>query len=141
MTTHIIYCYVCFNEQHPSQQFFSHVGMISCLPVLNHAVLYKQQIKSVFCSRTQYNDSTGIESRSSNLSISILSLTLYKLSHCAPLYPIVVKRVVELRAGRYYRDTGISRYFISVIRIVIQFGRIVMFSSLFIVTICCWNFS
>ena len=26
------------------------------------------------------------------------------------------------RAGRYYRDTGISRYFISVIRIVIQFA-------------------
>ena len=39
------------------------------------------------------------------------------------------------RAGRYYRDTGMSRYFISVIRIEIQFGRIAIFSSLFIVTI------
>ena len=45
------------------------------------------------------------------------------------------------RVGRYDRDTGISRYFISVIRIVIQFGRIAIFSSLFIVTISCWNFS
>ena len=45
------------------------------------------------------------------------------------------------RAGRYYRDTGISQHFISVIRIVIQFGRIAIFSSLFIVTISCWNLS
>ena len=41
------------------------------------------------------------------------------------------------RTGRYYRDTGTSHYFISVIRIVIQFGRIEIFSSLFIVTIRC----
>ena len=27
---------------------------------------------------------------------------------------------LDIRAGRYYRDTGISQYFISVIRIVIQ---------------------
>ena len=45
------------------------------------------------------------------------------------------------RAGRYYRGTGISQYFISVICIVIQFGRIVIFSSIFIVTISCWNLS
>ena len=38
------------------------------------------------------------------------------------------------RAGRYYHDTGISRYFISVIRIVIQFGCFAIFLSLFIVT-------
>ena len=31
--------------------------------------------------------------------------------------------------------TGISRYFISVIRIVIQFGHIAIFSNLFIVAI------
>ena len=37
--------------------------------------------------------------------------------------------------------TGISRYFISVIRIVIQFGHIAIFSNLFIVTISCWNLS
>ena len=44
----------------------------------------------------------------------------------------------NIRAGRYYLDTGISRYFISVIRNVIQFGRIAIFSSLFnIVTISC----
>ena len=44
------------------------------------------------------------------------------------------------RAGRYYLNTGISRYFISVIRIVIQFGpyRDIFMS---IVTICCWNMS
>ena len=46
-------------------------------------------------------------------------------------------RGIHASAGRYYRDTGISRYFISVIRIAIQFGRIAIFSSLFIVTICC----
>ena len=45
------------------------------------------------------------------------------------------------RAGRYYGDTGLSRYFISVIHIVIQFGCIAIFSSLFIETIICWNFS
>ena len=39
-----------------------------------------------------------------------------------------------IRTGRYYSDTGISRYFISVICIVIQFGRIAIFSSLFMVT-------
>ena len=27
--------FVCFDALHPSQQFFSHVGMISCLPGLN----------------------------------------------------------------------------------------------------------
>ena len=32
--------------------------------------------------------------------------------------------------------TGISRYFISVIRIVIQFGHIAIFSNLFIVNHC-----
>ena len=47
----------------------------------------------------------------------------------------------QTRAGRYYRDTGISRYFISVIRIVIMFGRIAISSSLLIVTISCWNLS
>ena len=46
---------------------------------------------------------------------------------------------VALQLGRYYRDTGISRYFISVIGIVIQVGSIAIFSSLFIVTISCWN--
>ena len=30
----------------------------------------------------------------------------------------------NIRAGRYYRHTGISRYSISVIHIVIQFGHI-----------------
>ena len=50
-------------------------------------------------------------------------------------------RLLFCRAGRYNRDTGISRYFISVIRIVIQFGCIAIFSSLFIVTISCWNLS
>ena len=50
-------------------------------------------------------------------------------------------QVVYTRAGRYYPDTGISRYFISVIRIMIQFDRIAIFSSLLIVTISCWDFS
>ena len=46
----------------------------------------------------------------------------------------------QFRAGRYYRDTGISQYFISVVCIVIQFGCISIFSSLFIVTISCGIF-
>ena len=37
--------------------------------------------------------------------------------------------------------TGISRCFIFVIRIAIQFGHIGIFSNLFIVTISCWNLS
>ena len=37
--------------------------------------------------------------------------------------------------------TGKSRYFISVVRIVIQFGHIAIFSNLFIVTISYWNLS
>ena len=49
------------------------------------------------------------------------------------------KHMLKISAGRYYRDTGILQDFISVIRIVILFGRITIFSSLFIVNICCWN--
>ena len=41
--------FVCFEALHPSQQFFSHVRMISCLPGLNqYWAVYK-----VSCSRTQ----------------------------------------------------------------------------------------
>ena len=29
-----VYCVVCFDALRPSQQFFSHAGMISCLPWL-----------------------------------------------------------------------------------------------------------
>ena len=39
-------------------------------------------------------------------------------------------------AIQVYRDI-----FISVIHIVIQFGRIAIFLGLFTVTICCWNMS
>ena len=49
--------------------------------------------------------------------------------------------IVLAQEVEYYRDTGISRYFISEIGIVIQFGCIAIFSSLFIVTISCWNLS
>ena len=72
---------LCFDALHPSQQFFSHVRMISCLPVLNQ---YKAADK-VSCSRTQRSDSTGSESRTSNPLITILML--YQLSHCALLHP------------------------------------------------------
>ena len=44
---------------------------------------------------------------------------------------------VRTRAGRYYHNTGLSRDFFSVIRILIQFGRIAIVSNLFIVTISC----
>ena len=52
---------------------------------------------------------------------------------------VVNSQLQKSRAGRYYRDTGISRYFIFVIRIMIQFGHIAIFTSLFIVAISCWN--
>ena len=59
--------FLCFDALYPSQQFFSNVGMISCLPGLNQYL--------VSCSSTQQRDSTGGESRTSNPSIP--SLTLY----------------------------------------------------------------
>ena len=59
-----------------SQQFFSHIGMFSCLPGLNQYYA----ADTVSCSSTQHGDSG--ESQTSNP--SILSLTLHQLSHCAP---------------------------------------------------------
>ena len=44
--------FVCVDVLHPSQQFFSHVRMISCLPGLNQ---YKAADK-VSYSRTKYSD-------------------------------------------------------------------------------------
>ena len=70
---------VCFDVLYPSQQFFGHVRMIPCLPGINQ---YFAAVK-VTCSRTQHNDSAGAEFRASKPSIP--NLTLYQLSHCAPL--------------------------------------------------------
>ena len=92
----IIICYIfgvifeglflkSFNAVCPSQQFSSHVSMITCLPGLNH---YKVADK-VSCSRTQNSDSTGGESQTCNPSIP--GLTLYQLSNCALLRTLLVE--------------------------------------------------
>ena len=67
-TRHTV-CFVCVDALHPSQQFFSHDGMFSCLSGLNH-YLAEDKVSS---SRTQHSDSS--ESRTRDPSIS--SLTLY----------------------------------------------------------------
>ena len=48
---------VCVDALHPSQQLFSHVGMISCLPGLNQ---YQAEDK-VSCSRTQHIPPVGLK--------------------------------------------------------------------------------
>ena len=63
--------------------------------------------------------------------------TLVMLVHDAADVPMAV----SIRTGRYYRNTGIIYIAIFYFYIVIQFGRIAIFSSLFIVTISCWNLS
>ena len=36
--TAFFFVFVCFDALHPSQRFFSHMGMISCLPGLNQQI-------------------------------------------------------------------------------------------------------
>ena len=62
----------CVDALRPSQQFFSHVGMISCFPDL------KQWIK---CLAQWHNTVISSESGTSNSQTP--SIMLYQLSHCA----------------------------------------------------------
>ena len=67
--------FVYFDALHPSQHFFSHLGVISCSVLNQYSTVDKAS-----CSNTQHIDSAGGESRTSNSLIS--SLTLYQLKHC-----------------------------------------------------------
>ena len=71
-----------FNALRPSQQFFSHGGIISFLPGLNQYLA----ADNVCCSRTQHSDSASSKSLTSNPSIP--SLTLYQLSQCTPVHSL-----------------------------------------------------
>ena len=51
----ILLSLVCFDALHPSQQTFSHVRTISCLPGLNQYWV----VDKVSCSRTQHGDLLG----------------------------------------------------------------------------------
>ena len=59
-----------------TQHFFSHVGMFSCLPGLNHT----KQKKKCLAHGQKHSDSD----KSQTNDPSIPSLKLYQLSHCAP---------------------------------------------------------
>ena len=69
--------FFCIDALCPSQQFFSHVGTISCFPGFNQYAADKGS-----CSRTQNRDSAGGESQTSKHVIP--SLMLYHLNHCTP---------------------------------------------------------
>ena len=69
--------FVCFDTLRSSQQFFSHVWMISDPLVLNQYVAADK----VSCSKTQRSDSAGGESGTSQPLIA--NLKRYQLSFCA----------------------------------------------------------
>ena len=74
LTGHLLWFF--FYALCPSQQFFTHVRTISCLPGLNQYLAGDK----VSCSRTQHSDSAGGESRTCNPSSHSLA-SRYKNEH------------------------------------------------------------